>query len=169
MEYNNNITESGRLLERLQETEKEAIRRGKESEEQIAKLQTRIEELYGELEIAGGKINELQHRWEQQVSLTRKATNDLVNLQDYLVQVIDDGDLTDDDVIDNLVQNYGLQIDQEVEVTLTVDVTLRVSVPRGTDIERDDFSFSQDAFYYNGDTVDVQNYSVSVEDTEVVE
>jgi len=83
----------------------------------------------------------------------------------YLTNLIHEGEIEDSEIIETLVEMLNLDITQEANVTVTIDVTVKVKVPYGTT------EYDFDSSDFDVDNVDVshRNYDTEVEDSRVTD
>jgi predicted transcriptional regulator len=97
-------------------------------------------------------------RLETMTNAMRGRNRELESLREYLKQLIEDDEITDKDIIDTLIKEHGVEVSETLTVVISVDVTVEVTVPRGTEPEM--YEFEVDGVTYQGDTVDVKDMEV---------
>lgn len=90
-------------------------------------------------------------------------TSKLDEVKGYLTNLIHEGEIEDSEIIEQLVEMLDLDITQEANVTVTIDVTLKVKVPYGTT----EYDFDSSDFDVNSVDVSHNHYDTEVEDSRV--
>lgn len=102
------------------------------------------------------QLNSLSTYKDQVFSFRAKVQN----LEDTLKQYLDDEEI-DEDVATEIAKIFGISIDKTVEVTVNVEFTLSLVMPRGEDIDDvvQNLSFSVDSYSSDAD-IESEDYNI---------
>ena len=76
-------------------------------------------------------------------------------------EMINEGEISNEDYIKQLVDIFNIEILKAVEFTLTIEVTGTVEIPLGSEL--DEYSFSLDSLSYDGQDVSIDHDSISID------
>lgn len=103
---------------------------------------------------------------DSEIAILSSASNNLrrklVSAGEIVEGLIEDGTITDAEVIGELCLALDLELMRTVEVSLTAEILLSVEVPYGTEIGEYDFDITE--VQYNGDSQEITDFSIMTVD-----
>jgi hypothetical protein len=87
--------------------------------------------------------------------------------KDILTAVIESEELDNEEAVKELVEIFGIEILKTVEFTINIEVTGRIEIPMGTEL--DEYSFNLDSVSYDGNEISVDSENINIERWEFTE